>query len=254
MRILSWNVNGLRAVSREGAFKKWVASTEADIVCVQETKMAHEDIACMVAAPAPYTCVWQSAQKRGYSGVAAFVRRPPLAVHAMGIPEFDDEGRVQALEYESFVLINSYWPNSRQDASRMDYKVRFADAFVPFCNRFRDNGKHVIVCGDYNIAHEEIDLARPAQNVNNAGFRPDERTAMTRFIEAGYVDAFRHFTKEGGHYTWWSYMFKAREKNIGWRIDYFCVNAALLPRVKEATILPEVRGSDHCPVSLVVHI
>jgi len=251
MRLISWNVNGIRAAIRNG-FLQWLKEADADVVCVQESKISQEDLPETITSPEGYTGYWHPAQRPGYSGVAAFARVAPERVYTMGIPEFDQEGRVQVLEYPDFALVNAYYPNSRRDHSRLPYKLQFCDAMLGFCDGLRASGKHVIVCGDYNIAHEEIDIARPKQNVKNAGFLPEERAAMTQFLQAGYVDTFRHFNKEPGNYTWWAYFFNAREKNIGWRIDYFCVDREFMPRVKESSILCNVMGSDHCPVQLTI--
>lgn len=252
VKLVSWNVNGIRAVVRNG-FQDWLANADADIVCLQETKLASDELVSTVLATDGYTLFWQPAKRPGYSGVATLTRKKPIQVAVMGIPEFDDEGRVQILEFETFTLINAYFPNTRRDHSRLDYKLRFCQAMEACCSDLRAQGKQVILCGDYNIAHESIDLARPKQNENNAGFLPEERAAMTRFLGTGYVDVFRHFNPEPGHYTWWAYFANARAKNIGWRIDYFCVNQEFLPCVQEAAILSEVAGSDHCPITLSIH-
>jgi exodeoxyribonuclease-3 len=251
MKIISWNVNGIRAAVRN-RFLEWVKQTDADIVCVQEIKISTGELPETIVSPEGYKGFWHPAKRPGYSGVAAFVRAEPLRVDKMGIEHFDDEGRVQVLEYPEFTLLNTYFPNSRRDHSRLGYKLEFFDAITEFCNGIRGAGKHVIICGDFNVAHEEIDIARPKQNVKSAGFLPEERAAMTRFLEHGYIDTFRHFNKEGGNYTWWAYFFNAREKNIGWRIDYFCVNREFLPRLKQSAILCEVMGSDHCPILIEI--
>lgn len=251
MKIISWNVNGIRAVVRN-RFLEWIKETDADIVCVQEVKVSAGEFTETIASPEGYRGIWHPAKRPGYSGVAVFVRVEPLSIATMGIKEFDEEGRVQVLEYPEFVLLNTYFPNSRRDHSRLPYKLQFFEALTQFCNEIRDAGKNVIICGDFNVAHEEIDIARPKQNVKNAGFLPEERAAMTQFLEHGYIDTFRYFNKEGANYTWWAYFFNAREKNIGWRIDYFCINKEFLPHLKESTILCDVMGSDHCPIRIVV--
>ncbi len=251
MRIVSWNVNGIRAASRNG-FLQWLQSAQPDIVCIQETRLGTVELEHAVFRPNGYTSVWRSAQKPGYSGVGTYYKAAPLSEGPMDVPEFDCEGRVQVLEYEAFTLINAYFPNSQRAHTRLDYKLDFCRAMWAFCQRLRGQGKNVVLCGDYNIAHEEIDIARPKENENSAGFLPQERSAMTEFLSLGYVDTFRHFCQEGGHYTWWSVVTRARVKNIGWRIDYFCVNEEFMPRVKEAAIHPDVMGSDHCPVSITI--
>ncbi|MBI4558643.1 MAG: exodeoxyribonuclease III [Candidatus Hydrogenedentes bacterium] len=250
-RLYSWNVNGIRAVSRNG-FLSWLDTVQPDILCLQEIKARPDDLESAVLNPRGYGSVWQPAQKKGYSGVATYYRKEPRSVRTLGIPRFDSEGRIQMLEYPTFTLINAYYPNSQPERARLDYKLAFCQAMLKFCNGLRAAGVNVVICGDFNIAHEEIDLARPKDNQNSAGYYIEERKAMSKFLGAGYVDTFRYFRKEPGHYTWWSYRARAREKNIGWRIDYFCVNEELLPRVKQSLILPDVRGSDHCPVMLTV--
>lgn len=249
--LFSWNVNGMRAVLRKG-FLDWLAETQPDILCVQETRVMPDELGREVLEPKGYKTYWQPAKKKGYSGTAAFVKTEPLSVNPMNLEAFDAEGRVQTLEYETFTLINAYFPNSQPERARIDYKLAFCKAMQRFCNRLRRAGKNVILCGDLNIAHKEIDLARPKQNVDNPGFLPEERAVMTRFLKAGYVDAFRHFNKDPGHYTWWSYRGRAREKNIGWRLDYHCVNREFVPHVKESLIYADVAGSDHCPVSITL--
>lgn len=251
MRIVSWNVNGIRAASRNG-FLQWLAAAQPDVVCIQETRVGRVMLEEAVLNPPGYTSLWQSAEKPGYSGVGAYVKAQPLSVDVMNVPEFDREGRVQVLEYDAFTLVNAYFPNSQRAHTRLDYKLDFCRAMWNLCQELRGKGKNVVLCGDYNIAHEEIDLARPKDNENNAGFLPQERAAMSEFLSLGYVDTFRHFCQDGGHYTWWSVVTNARPRNIGWRIDYFCVNQEFMPRVTESVILPDVMGSDHCPVAITV--
>lgn len=250
-RILSWNVNGLRAVAKNG-FMEWLAKDGPDILCLQETRVHSDELPPELRAPKGYTSYWMSGKKKGYAGTAAYVKKAPLSVSALGNAEFDDEGRVQILEYPKFVVINAYFPNSQPERRRLDYKLRFVDAMKGLCNKLVKQGKNVVVCGDYNIAHTEIDLARPKQNENNPGYLPEEREAMTQFLKAGYLDTFRHFCKEPGHYSWWSRRTNAREKNVGWRIDYHCVNKDFIGQVKRAAILKDVMGSDHCPVEVVL--
>lgn len=251
--IVSWNVNGVRAISRNG-FLEWMADYSPDILCLQETKAHEGDLDEAIRCPKGYASVWHSAKKRGYSGVSMYFKRrwEPMSIEYMGIPEFDDEGRVLALEYPAFTLINAYFPNSQPERARLKYKLDFCHAMLRMCDALRARGKNVVLCGDYNIAHREIDLARPRENENNAGYYIEERQFMDTFTAAGYVDTFRHFVKEPGHYSWWSYRSGARDRNIGWRIDYHCVNAEFIDRVKKPAILPEVRGSDHCPVVLTL--
>ena len=251
MQLVSWNLNGIRAAIRNG-FLSWFESEQPDVLCLQEVRALPGDLSSEIREPKGYTSFWHPAVRKGYSGVATYVKKAPQSVSALGIPEFDSEGRAQVLEYPDFTLINAYYPNSQPERARIEYKLAFCAVIQMFCNALRDSGKHVILCGDYNIAHTEIDLARPKENVDNPGFLPEERAAMTAFLKEGYVDTFRHFCKDPGHYSWWSYRGRARENNVGWRLDYHCVDADFMPRVKEARIWSEVTGSDHCPVSITV--
>jgi exodeoxyribonuclease-3 len=247
MNIVSWNVNGIRAVQKKG-FVDWLGETGADVVCVQETKAMKEQLDDELLSPDGYRSIWQSAERKGYSGVAAFVREEPLSVEILGTPEFDVEGRTMILEYPNVSILNCYFPNSQPEGARLDYKIGFCDAILDKCRELVANGTNIVLCGDYNIAHKPIDLARPKQNEQNPGYLPEERAWMTTFLGAGFVDTFRMFCDEPDQYTWWSYRFKAREKNLGWRIDYHCVNEALASSVKRAGIQADVMGSDHCPV------
>jgi len=249
--IASWNVNGIRAAAGKGMLE-WLGRFKPDILCVQETKACPDQLTGDILRPRGYTSLWESAEKRGYSGVAAYVRSEPLSVTNLGVERFDCEGRVQVLEYKTFTLINAYFPNSREAGARLDYKLDFCGTFLDYCNKLRGRGRSLVMCGDFNIAHTEIDLANPKANEGNAGYLPEERAWMGKFLAAGYTDTFRMFTKEGGHYTWWSYRFNARAKNIGWRIDYFCVNKEFAPAVKQSVILKDVAGSDHCPIALTL--
>ncbi len=251
MRLISWNVNGIRAVLGTGLLD-WMGKEQADVFCFQETKANPEQLGPELLDVPGYKCAYMSAEKKGYSGTAAYFKEEPISISNMGCPEFDCEGRGLLLEYPDFTLINCYFPNSQEGGARLQYKLDFCDAVLDICNSLVAKGKNVIVCGDYNIAHERIDLARPDDNENNAGFLPEERAWMTKYLDAGYVDAFRHFDKSAGKYTWWSYRAGARPRNIGWRIDYHCFNNAFLPHVKEAAIHSDVMGSDHCPISIIV--
>lgn len=252
-RIVSWNVNGVRAVCRNGFFE-WLEQDQPDILCLQETKACPDDLDAAIMKPKGYASVWRWAKKRGYSGVATYFRSKyePLSETPLGLEEFDAEGRVQLVEFPGFTIVNAYFPNSQPERKRLAYKLAFNEALLTACNVLRAKGKNVVVCGDFNVAHEEIDLARPKQNTDSPGFYIEERDSMTRFLSHGYIDTFRHLVKEPGHYSWWSYRGGAREKNIGWRIDYHCINAELLPRLKSAAIHSDVTGSDHCPVSLTL--
>lgn len=250
MRLLTWNVNGIRAAQRSG-FLKWFERENADIVCLQEIKARAEQLEESVLHPLGYHSAWHSAEKAGYSGVAILSRREPLEIrYGMGIPEIDREGRVLVAEYPSLTVVNAYFPNSQRDHARLDFKLFFCDRMLELLERLRSKGKNVAVCGDFNIAHQPIDLRNPKSNEDNAGFLPEERAWITRLIDKGWVDAFRLFTKGPGHYTWWSYRPGVRARNIGWRLDYFFVNLESRGRLREARHHGEVMGSDHCPVSL----
>lgn len=249
--LISWNVNGIRAINKKG-FRDWLLAAAPDMLCVQETKAHPEQIPEEDRTYDGYTAYWATAKRRGYSGVAVFTRVEPRSVSYLGAAEFDDEGRVLALEFDEFTLINAYFPNSQEKGARLGYKLSFCAAMLEYCDALVKAGKNLVLCGDYNIAHKPIDLANPKQNEKNPGYLPEERAWMDQFVAAGYVDTFRAFNQEPGNYTWWTYRFNAREKNIGWRIDYHCVNQAFMPRVKQAEILSSVMGSDHCPIRLQV--
>jgi len=250
-RIISWNVNGIRAGVRKG-FLEWLEAEQPDMMCIQETKAHPDQLDDSVLNIEGYKSYWASAQKKGYSGTAIWTKVEPLSVSFMGAEQFDAEGRVLVLGFEKFTLINAYYPNSQDERKRLPYKIAFCDEMLKLCNKLVKAGKNIVLCGDYNIAHTEIDLARPKQNQNSAGYYIEERKAMTKFVKAGYVDTFRHFNNEPGNYTWWSYRAGARENNVGWRIDYHCVNEDFMPAVKSSVIMPTVMGSDHCPLALVL--
>jgi exodeoxyribonuclease-3 len=250
LKFVSWNVNGIRALEKKG-FISTLPEFDADIICLQETKAQPEQLSEELKNIPGYTSYWHSAERKGYSGVAFYSRIEPIAVHyGLGDPEFDCEGRVLTLEFDSFFLINIYFPNSGDQLKRLDYKLRFNQRLTVFAKELEAR-KVVILCGDFNVAHKEIDLKNPKTNIKNAGFTPEERAWMDTFVEAGYVDTFRIFNQEPDQYTWWSYRFSARSKNIGWRIDYFCVDQVAKTKVKSAAILKDVLGSDHCPVELL---
>ena len=244
MRFISWNVNGLRACVGKGFFE-FVAAEQPDMLCLQETKLQPEQ-----APPVEgYWDYWNSADKKGYSGTALFSCTEPLSVtYGLGIDEHDHEGRVITAEYPDFYLVTVYVPNSQDGLKRLDYRMVWEDAFRTYVQAL-DQKKPVIICGDMNVAHQEIDLKNPKTNRKNAGFTDEERAKMTELLGAGFVDTFRHFYPDTeGVYSWWSYRFRAREKNAGWRIDYFLVSERLIGRIKDARILTDVLGSDHCPV------
>jgi exodeoxyribonuclease-3 len=250
MKIISWNVNGIRAVAQKG-FLNWFEQQNADIVCLQETKAHQDQLDASLINPLNYHSKFFSAQKKGYSSVVTYSKKEPIDIHVgMNIDEFDNEGRVLTYEFLDSVVINAYFPNSQEAGARLDYKLRFCEAMLKFCESFRQKGKNVILCGDYNIAHTPIDLKNPKANEKNAGYLPEERAWMTKFLGTGYVDAFRKFEKGPEHYTWWSYRFSARSKNIGWRIDYFATNPEFEDQLKSCTHQHTVKGSDHCPIVL----
>ena len=249
MKLISWNVNGLRAVVGKN-FREVFQSLDADFFCLQETKMQAGQLDLQFPG---YRSWWNFADKKGYSGTAIYSRMEPLAVtYGMGIDEHDHEGRVITLEMDEFFLVCVYTPNSQDGLRRLDYRMQWENDFRAYLQGL-DSRKPVVVCGDMNVAHKEIDLKNPKTNRQNAGFTDEERNQMTALLEAGFADTFRHLhpTQEG-IYSWWSYRFHAREKNTGWRIDYFLTSNRLLPRVREANILTDIMGSDHCPVELVL--
>lgn len=251
MKLISWNVNGLRACMKKG-FEDFFKESDADIFCVQETKLQEGQIDF---CPEGYECYWDYAEKKGYSGTAVFTKKKPLeVVYGIGIDEHDHEGRVITLEYEDFYFVTVYTPNSQSELARLDYRMRWEDAFRDYLKEL-DAHKPVIVTGDMNVAHEEIDLKNPKTNKKNAGFTQEERDKFTELLDAGFVDSFRYFYPDKtGAYSWWSYRFKAREKDAGWRIDYFVVSERIKEQMKDALIYKEVMGSDHCPVGLEIDI
>lgn len=249
MKLISWNVNGLRAVLRKN-FLDYLAKEDPDILCLQETKATPDDVEQLW--PATYTTYWNTAEKKGYSGTAVFTKTRPLRVACgIGRIEHDKEGRVLAAEYADFFLVNVYVPNSQRELTRLSYRQQWDRDFLRYLRKL-ERRKPVIFCGDLNVAHTEIDLANPRANVGNHGFTPQERAGFGAFVKAGFVDTFREFETGGGHYTWWSPMAGVRARNVGWRIDYFLISAALRPQLKRAFIRPDVPGSDHCPVGIEI--
>lgn len=247
MRLISWNVNGLRACLGKG-FLDYFKKSETDIFCIQETKMQKEQ--AEVDTPG-YFQYWNSAEKKGYSGTAVFTKEEPLDVtYGLGLPEHDTEGRVITCRFPEFFLVNVYTPNSQRGLTRLPYRMEWEDAFRDYLLRLKER-QPVVVCGDMNVAHKEIDLKNPRTNVKNAGFTPEERQKMTELLESGFVDSFRFLHPDAvGAYSWWSYMFNARQNNAGWRIDYFLTSEELKDRIEKAEIHSQVLGSDHCPVLL----
>ena len=249
MKLISWNVNGLRAALDKG-FLDAFAALDADAFCLQETKCQEGQVSLSLDG---YQQYWNSAEKKGYSGTAIFTRQPALSVrYGIGVDEFDHEGRVIALDMGPNYLVNVYTPNSQDGLRRLDYRMAWEDAFLGFLKEL-EREKPVVVCGDMNVAHQEIDLKNPKTNVGNAGFTDEERGKFTQLLDAGFTDTFRALhPDQTGAYSWWSYMFKARSRNTGWRIDYFLVSNRLFPRVTDAAIHADVMGSDHCPVSVTI--
>jgi len=252
MKLLSWNVNGIRAIEKKG-FSDWLHKESPDVLCIQETKSHPDQLGEALLKPNGYKTYWSSAEKKGYSGVAIFTKKEPKMVkEGIGVKEFDSEGRTLMADYGDFILFNVYFPNGSSGNKRVPFKMAFYDAFLKAAEKFKKQGRELIVCGDVNTAHTEIDLARPKENIKNTGFLPEEREWVSKFISKGYVDTFRHFNKEPGHYSWWDYKTGARARDIGWRIDYFFVSFGFLPKVKKAYILKDVMGSDHCPVGIEI--
>lgn len=251
MKMISWNVNGLRACMNKG-FMDFFESVNADIFCLQETKLQQGQIDF---SPENYYCYWNYADKKGYSGTAVFSKIKPLSVeYGMGIDVHDHEGRVITLEFENFYFVTVYVPNSKRELERLDYRMQWEDDFREYINSL-NNSKPVVFCGDLNVAHKEIDLKNPKTNRRNAGFTDEEREKMTLMLDSGYTDTFRYFYPDlSGAYSWWSYMFKAREKNAGWRIDYFITSKSLDDKLQYAKIHADVFGSDHCPVELDIDL
>ena len=255
MKLISWNVNGLRAVVNKG-FKEFFKEIDADIFCIQETKMQEAQLdENILEIFEGYNAYWNSAEKKGYSGTAIFTKQKPLNVtYGIGKEEHDKEGRVITLEFEKFYMVNIYTPNSKRELERLDYRQLWEDEIRAYLLKLKEN-KPVVMCGDLNVAHTEIDLKNPKTNRKNAGFTDEERAKMTELLNAGFVDTFRYkYPEVEGKYSWWSYMFHAREKNAGWRIDYFIVSENLKDKIENAKILDDIYGSDHCPVELDLNI
>ena len=249
MKLISWNVNGIRACVNKG-FMDFFREIDADIFCIQESKLQQGQIELDMPG---YYQYWNYAEKKGYSGTAIFTKREPLNVkYGMGIDEHDHEGRVITLEFEDFYMVTCYTPNSQNELKRLDYRMRWEDDFKDYLKKL-EKRKPVIICGDLNVAHKEIDLKNPKTNRMNAGFTDQERDKMTALLDDGFIDTFRYFYPDDeGRYSWWSYRFKAREKNAGWRIDYFLVSKELKDRIEDADIHKDVLGSDHCPIQLTI--
>lgn len=254
MKFVSWNVNGLRSVHKKD-FLKWFEQEKADVVCLQEIKVSPDQVRSeeLFMNPFKYSSHWHSAEKAGYSGLVIYSKKDPSDVRTgLGVLDFDREGRWLEADFGGVTLINSYFPNSQRDHARLPYKLAFCAAAEKRLEQLRNAGREVLICGDFNIAHKEIDLKNPKTNMKNAGFLPEERAWLDRFTGLGWVDTFRNFEPGPGHYTWWSYRPGVREKNVGWRLDYFFANPEIKDRLKKVEHLPNIMGSDHCPVRLTL--
>ena len=252
MKILSWNVNGLRAVIKKN-FLEFIKDEDPDVLCLQETKLQVEQVPQEIHDLTQYHQFWNCAERKGYSGVAVFTKEKPISVeYSIGDEDFDHEGRLLLLEFKEFSLINCYFPNGQKDEVRLQYKMDYYDRMLELMQKVRASGKNLLVCGDVNTAHKAIDLANPKSNEKTSGFLPIERAWIDKIIDDGWVDTFREFNQEPDQYSWWSYRFTARSRNVGWRIDYFFVNSEFLPKIKNAFIKQEIMGSDHCPLGVEI--
>lgn len=252
MKITTWNVNGYRAILRKDALT-WVKDVDPDVLCLQETKLQLDQISGDEATLDGYNGVWNSAERKGYSGVVTFHKNDPIEVEqGIGVDKFDNEGRVIRSKLEEFHLYNIYFPNGGQGNKRVPYKLEFYEELLEICDKLHHNGEKIIITGDFNTAHNEIDLANPKSNEKNTGFLPEERVWIDKYLEHGFVDAFRELYPERVEYTWWTYRFNARNNNVGWRLDYFLVSEALMDMVADVIIHGDIMGSDHCPVSLIM--
>jgi len=254
MKITTWNVNGIRALTKKGAFD-WIEEHNADVLCLQEIKAKEEQIDKTPIENAGYSHFINPAERPGYSGVANLFKREPHAMkRGIGEEKFDIEGRVIQFSYPEFELFNIYFPNGKKNQERLDYKMDFYDTFLSYADNLKATGKNIVACGDFNTAHKEIDLSRPKENEKVSGFLPIERAWIDTFIDHGYVDTFRYFNKEPEQYTWWDLKTRARDRNVGWRIDYFFANKEFISKIKNSFIMQDVLGSDHCPVGLEIDV
>lgn len=254
MKILSWNINGIRAAAKKGLFE-WLIKEAPDILCLQEIKAMQDQVPLQLHNTPGYYIIFNPADRKGYSGVATYTKeKPKKLIKSFGIEKIDTEGRILITIFSSFILFNIYFPNGKKNQERLDFKLDFYNKFLAFADNLITKGNNIVVCGDFNTAHKEIDLARPKENSKISGFLPIERAWIDTFIDHGYVDTFRHFNKDPYQYSWWDYKTRARERNIGWRIDYFFVNKEFLPHVKNAFIQQNVLGSDHCPIGIEISV
>ena len=250
MKLLSWNVNGIRAIYKKG-FVDWFNKERPDILCLQETKAMKEQLSDDLLNVNGYTSYFSSAERKGYSGTATYTKHDPLKVsNGIGIKKFDNEGRFLVTEYDEFVLFNIYFPNGKAKKERLEYKMDFYDAFLKHLKKLLKLDKKIVICGDVNTAHKEIDLARPKENEKISGFLPQEREWIDKLLQTSFIDTFRVYNQKPEQYTWWDMMTRARDRNVGWRIDYFFISENLKHNLKNAFILPDVMGSDHCPVGI----
>lgn len=252
IKLLSWNVNGIRAIAKKG-FNDWLTKENPNILCIQETKAWEEQLDESLTKIDGYNSYFSQAEKKGYSGTAIFTKEKPLSIQkGFGIKEFDSEGRILIAEYKEFTLYNIYYPNGKKDSIRLKYKLDFYNAFHRHILKLKDEGKKLIICGDVNTAHKEIDLARPKENSTVSGFLPEEREWIDKFLASGFIDTLRMFNDKPEIYTWWDMVSRARERNVGWRIDYFFISENLKKNITNAFTLPDIMGSDHCPVGIEI--
>jgi exodeoxyribonuclease III len=253
LRLACWNVNGIRAVAKKGFFD-WLPKAKADIIALQETKIDSAALNGELRHVKGYTSFWNHAERKGYSGVAIYSREEPLSVqYGMGASELDSEGRMLVAEYNDFIFLNVYFPNGKRGPERLKFKMDYYDAFLKFANKLQKK-KPLVICGDFNTAHKEIDLARPKQNVKISGFLPEERAWMDKFVKNGYIDTFREFNEKPDNYTWWDQLTRARDRNVGWRIDYFFTSGNMQKKLRNAQISNTILGSDHCPITLELNV
>ncbi|MBD3255717.1 MAG: exodeoxyribonuclease III [Candidatus Lokiarchaeota archaeon] len=253
MKLISWNVNGINSTVKKGLID-FMKKEDAEVYSFQETKASPDNADAKLKNLEGYYDYWDSGEEKGYSGIASYVKTEPLSVKkGIGVDKFDKEGRVLTLEYDKYFLLNIYFPNAGRGLKRLDYKLDFNNEFLVYAEELRET-KPLVLCGDFNVAHEEKDLANPKSNEKNAGFTPDERSWFSKFLNQGYIDTYREFEQEGGHYTYWTYRYNAREKNIGWRIDYFIVSEELKDKLEKSYMMSDVMGSDHCPIGLKIDL
>lgn len=250
LKIYSWNVNGIRSIEGKG-FAEWLQAQQPDILCLQETKAEIQQLSDKIVQPPGYTSYWNSGLRKGYSGVATYVKNTPRKIYTgIGIERFDNEGRILITEYDDFTLLNIYFPNGQMNEERLQYKLEFYEALIEYGEELKKKQPRLILCGDFNTAHREIDLKNPKANAKRSGFLPSEREMLDKFLAHGYIDVFRYLYPDKVQYSWWSYRMQAREKNVGWRIDYFYATKNLIDGILDCVIIDSVTGSDHCPIGI----